>query len=32
MPTFDENNWTNKRAPELSIKLEHVYGFEVVDI
>jgi hypothetical protein len=29
MPPFDENNWTNKRSPELGIKLEHVYGFEV---
>lgn len=29
MPVFDENNWTNKRVPELSIALEHVYGFEV---
>lgn len=30
MPNFDENNWTNKRVPELNIKLEHVYGFEVL--
>jgi hypothetical protein len=29
MPPLDENNWVNKRVPELNIKLEHIYGFEV---